>query len=136
MPRRIVGQLCEFRVPDAAVEAERLEVVGVEVSVVATPAHGGGFDVSHERSPEASASMLVRDPEVADEEPLPMGVARRSAGKLALSVSEDGEPSVLFGRCSCQVPRDQIGHQPPELGFGWLLDCLDRVGHIDIVSRQ
>jgi hypothetical protein len=63
---------------------------------------------AHERCAEADATVTVIDPQVADEEPAPVGVTGRSSDEALVLPGGDGKRPVLLGRCDQVVGRHQV----------------------------
>lgn len=92
-----VSQLTKGLVPEMPIEREALEVVGVELDGVATDLNRLCFDLSHELPAEAVSTELVTQPEVRDEQPVPVFLANNTADNAAVRVpNERCEPPPIL----------------------------------------
>ena len=79
MVRRPV-ELAERLVAELAIEAGRLEAVGVDPGAPETAFDRPGLGGGHELASDSRAPQRAADPEIADEEPAGVGLSREARG--------------------------------------------------------
>jgi hypothetical protein len=127
-----VRQLAKELVAEMLVEREGLEVVGIEVDGVAAAVDRLRFDLNHEVPAKALSPEFITQPEVRDEQPVPVSLTHNAADNAAVGVPDECcelppivRPSVL----------DVVVHQTFDdlLHVHWrrVIDYFDRrfVGH-------
>lgn len=107
MARRVVVQNAELRVADPFVEGQSLKVVRVDVSVFGSPVGSFVFGYAHQPRSDSGAAFLIGDPEMADEEPVPVGVADESSDQLIALMRKHDELPVLLRRSDCEIPGNE-----------------------------
>ena len=105
--RRIIFEVAEDVVAKVFVERQGLETKGVAVGMEAAAHAGHTFSGVHEMAADAAPPEFLIDPEVSDEEPIPVGIAEQSADDPGALARHDDHAAMVFGRYLRIVVADQ-----------------------------